>query len=302
MMRRILFIVSVLILLTVIAGCSKSDQSWTVSTSDGSARSDVQTTGRAKYGHHPRLSKETFNKLAAHLEQLVIELRTKGEKVTTEVDEWGYIKLSGNTVSNARRREIADHIFTKFEGARWVYVDVPEPIIEGVKRALTAGGEKARDQGGDNFRFGFAILKADQVRQAQNEGALILDGRSPEEFEREHIKGAINVPLAELGEKRVDFLNNLPTGQLTIFCFAAPDEKSQLNPLVKKIVFERKAYVAVLDASLDEWAQGDHPTEGSEAGKRVRDKFKRSVDKMNKAWSEFMKQVGHQRSEERETV
>jgi rhodanese-related sulfurtransferase len=271
-----------LILCAAVAGCSIREQSWTISTSDRKERVDVQAKGIAKHSDHPRLSKETFNKLASQLEQLTVELSAKGENITTIVDEWGYIRVSGSTVSNARRKEIADHIFSKFEGARWVHVETPTPLIESVQKALRATGDEARDQGGNNYRFGYATLKPDQARQGQNEGAVILDVRSREEFEREHIKGAVNIPLNEVGEK----LNSLPEGQLTIMYFSGPVKEEEVRPVLKKIVFERKGYFAVLDASIDEWAQAGHQTEGIDARRRIAGKLSLQFEESNGGWSE----------------
>ncbi|MGB2457945.1 MAG: rhodanese-like domain-containing protein, partial [Flavobacteriales bacterium] len=49
------------------------------------------------------------------------------------------------------------------------------------------------------------------------EGALILDVRSPAEFENNHIKGAVNIPLNTLSKK----LNKLKKDKVIITCCAS---------------------------------------------------------------------------------
>lgn len=43
-----------------------------------------------------------------------------------------------------------------------------------------------------------SFVSAAKARQLLNEGALVVDVRSPEEFNSRHIKGAINLPLGNL--------------------------------------------------------------------------------------------------------
>ncbi len=39
------------------------------------------------------------------------------------------------------------------------------------------------------------------LRQHLAQGALVIDVRSPEEFQRDHVPGALNIPLHELGDR-----------------------------------------------------------------------------------------------------
>ena len=41
----------------------------------------------------------------------------------------------------------------------------------------------------------------EMLRKQLAEGALVIDVRSPEEFRRDHVPGALNIPLNELGDK-----------------------------------------------------------------------------------------------------
>lgn len=50
------------------------------------------------------------------------------------------------------------------------------------------------------FRFGGSISGA-QARELVSRGALLVDVRSPEEFDTGHIEGAINIPVGELPQR-----------------------------------------------------------------------------------------------------
>ena len=41
----------------------------------------------------------------------------------------------------------------------------------------------------------------EMLRKHLAEGALVIDVRSPEEFRRDHVPGALNIPLHELGDQ-----------------------------------------------------------------------------------------------------
>jgi phage shock protein E len=45
-----------------------------------------------------------------------------------------------------------------------------------------------------------SFVSADVAREHLRNGALVIDVRSPEEFRREHLPQAINIPLGDLGD------------------------------------------------------------------------------------------------------
>jgi phage shock protein E len=45
-----------------------------------------------------------------------------------------------------------------------------------------------------------SFVSADLAREHLRKGALVIDVRSPEEFRREHLPQAINIPLGNLGD------------------------------------------------------------------------------------------------------
>lgn len=46
-----------------------------------------------------------------------------------------------------------------------------------------------------------ASASPEMLRKHLAEGALVIDVRSPEEYRRDHVSGALNIPLNELGDK-----------------------------------------------------------------------------------------------------
>ena len=46
-----------------------------------------------------------------------------------------------------------------------------------------------------------SFVPEEMVRKHLQEGALVIDVRSPEEFHSEHLPGALNIPLNELRER-----------------------------------------------------------------------------------------------------
>ena len=63
----------------------------------------------------------------------------------------------------------------------------------------------------------FGIAPVADFAKKVKEGALILDVRSPAEFENNHIKGAVNIPLNTLSKK----LNKLKKDKIIITCCAS---------------------------------------------------------------------------------
>ena len=59
--------------------------------------------------------------------------------------------------------------------------------------AVPAAEEQRQDRDGFD-----AFVSADEVRQLAAEGAILIDARSPEEYAKAHLPGAINLPGADL--------------------------------------------------------------------------------------------------------
>ena len=75
--------------------------------------------------------------------------------------------------------------------------------------------------------FGIATV-ADFAKKVK-EGALILDVQSPAEFENNHNKGAVNIPLNTLSKK----LNKLKKYKFIISCYASVIGSASAKSILK---------------------------------------------------------------------
>jgi rhodanese-related sulfurtransferase len=193
--------------------------------------------------------------------------------------------------SNERRRPT-----TEEKGAGVVRAKVRTPVTDRVKALTSAWRDEARDDGGNHITFPYAELQPDAVSLGQLEGALVLDLRSRDEFEREHVPGALNIPIDELPHR----MDDLPGRELTILYFTEvedPDRPGyrlkptpqELNPLLRELFFVRRGYIGIAAGGLDAWKAAGQPTVGREVPLFDSDKFKREVDENLKAWDEFRK-------------
>jgi cysteine synthase/rhodanese-related sulfurtransferase len=91
------------------------------------------------------------------------------------------------------------------------------PPAEGDKKPA---GESAADrtlrQMLDNVRLSPDVIDMGQVDDLIDDDAILLDVRTPEEFEEEHAEGAINLPLAELEEQGGDHATLPPDKEAVI--------------------------------------------------------------------------------------
>ncbi len=55
-----------------------------------------------------------------------------------------------------------------------------------------------------------------QARALVDEGARLVDVRTREEFDDEHIEGAVNIPLAELGDRLGELGDK--AGDIVVYC------------------------------------------------------------------------------------
>lgn len=80
----------------------------------------------------------------------------------------------------------------------------------------------------------FGIAPAPDFAMKVKEGALILDVRSPAEFENNHIKGAVNIPLNTLSKK----LNKLKKDKVIITCCASGIRSASAKSMLEANGFE----------------------------------------------------------------
>ena len=87
----------------------------------------------------------------------------------------------------------------------------------------------------------------------ENPGALlVIDVRDPKEYAAGSIKGAINIPIAELAQK----IGSLPTDKPIVFVCATGARSGEAYDTVKEIRAELNAYF--LDAKVSYAGDGSY--------------------------------------------
>lgn len=59
------------------------------------------------------------------------------------------------------------------------------------------------------------VFDVNEVTSMVGEGALIIDVRSPESYNKEHIKGALNIPLEEIDKRASEIPRDKP---VIVYC------------------------------------------------------------------------------------
>lgn len=89
------------------------------------------------------------------------------------------------------------------------------------------------------------------LAQMQQDRVAIIDVREPNEFQREHITGAISVPLSELTPER------LPSGQAAIFYCGAGKRSCTAAQRLGESGYQD---VAVIEGGITGWKEAGLPT------------------------------------------
>lgn len=102
----------------------------------------------------------------------------------------------------------------------------------------------------------YTLISATDARAQQAAGALLIDIRQPDEFRREHLPGAVSLPLEAL-------LNGAPIvadspAQTVIFhCQSGRRTQQNADALVRAA---GQAQVAILEGGMSGWKQAHLPT------------------------------------------
>ncbi len=73
------------------------------------------------------------------------------------------------------------------------------------------------------FRARTLSTRSQQAHQAVEQGALLLDVRTPEEFASGHIQGAVNIPVDQLAQRAKE----LPSGKAGIVIYCRSGNRSR---------------------------------------------------------------------------
>lgn len=96
------------------------------------------------------------------------------------------------------------------------------------------------------LRFGVSRISGDEARKLVQEGALLVDVRSPGEFAGGHIEGAINIPMQDL-KGRLDELGD-NRSEIVVYC------QSGGRSAIAKRLLERNGFENVHDlGGIGQW-------------------------------------------------
>ena len=101
-----------------------------------------------------------------------------------------------------------------------------------------------------------------EVQRLIEEGAQVVDALPPEDYIKEHIAGAINVPL---GHFSTELLRGLEATRPTV-TYCADNECDLSARLAARLIEEKFGQVYEYAASLADWKAYGLPIEGEEAG------------------------------------
>ena len=105
---------------------------------------------------------------------------------------------------------------------------------------------------------------ADEVAQAVSlQEAVVIDARSLEEYAREHIKGALNVPYDERDKALATLVEKVPGSTLVIvYCDQGCDSAPRLASWLQDNGYR---WAAVFRGGLTQWRDRDLPISRGEA-------------------------------------
>lgn len=101
----------------------------------------------------------------------------------------------------------------------------------------------------------------DEVRQVKDSGGLLIDARSPELYDLEHIDGAVSLPMVEIDTALPDFLAKVAKDQILItYCsgFGCPDSFDLGMQLIDAGYLD----VRVFEGGFPEWRDAGLPIAG----------------------------------------
>ena len=103
-----------------------------------------------------------------------------------------------------------------------------------------------------------------KVALESGENILVIDARSPEAYQREHIPGAINVPHRQMSQETTKGLDR--TALVVTYCDGIGCNASTKGALnMTRLGFQVKELIG----GLDWWKRDGHKTEGSGSGSQA---------------------------------
>ncbi len=102
----------------------------------------------------------------------------------------------------------------------------------------------------------YTLLTPADVKAQQAAGALLVDIRQPDEFRREHLPGAVSLPLETL-LNGAPLATHSPAQPIIFHCQSGRRTQQNADALVRAAA---PAPVAFLDGGLNSWKQAHQPT------------------------------------------
>ena len=93
---------------------------------------------------------------------------------------------------------------------------------------------------------------------AQQDGAIVIDVRTPEEYRESHVPGAIDVPLERLGQ----MVDELPDARPLVLICASGHRSAEGAALLN----ERGVEAVSVEGGLQAWQKAGLPVEAGAAG------------------------------------
>ena len=96
------------------------------------------------------------------------------------------------------------------------------------------------------LRFAAPRIPGEDAREKVRQGALLLDVRSVEEFQAEHLDGALNIPVRELTDRITDL--GRTDREIVVYC------ASGTRSAIAKQMLEREGFERVHDlGGMSRW-------------------------------------------------
>lgn len=117
------------------------------------------------------------------------------------------------------------------------------------------------------------VIGHSEVQALRERGAVVINALPPEDHEKQHISGSINVPLEGFTPGMVASLDK--SAPVVTYCY---DNQCDLSArLAARLLLEGFTDVSEYAASLKDWTSYGFPNEGSEATDLTQDYVRRDV-------------------------
>lgn len=175
--------------------------------------------------------------LASPIRLRLLDYLEEGECTVEELSENSGVGLKSTSAQLQQLKAL--HLVTaRREGVR-VHYRIASPQVSALLLAFEQFAERnvpaVRDAVSDYFAAhpGPEPVTVEELERRAREGTMVIDVRSPAEYAKGHVPGAVNIPLPQLRDR----LDELPAGNQVIaycqgpYCLASPKAVALLTEL-----------------------------------------------------------------------